>query len=109
MKKVCFFILIIASCTISFAQKDESIYNNQWKEIDSLIVEKGLPKTALEKVNTLYADAKQKNIHDEIIRALLYRMSLEEKTEDNDINKQTALLKEQLQTTNDIVSKSILQ
>jgi hypothetical protein len=41
----------------------------------------------LEKVNVLYTDAKAKRIHDEIIKALLYRLSLEEKVKDDDINK----------------------
>jgi len=60
-------LLIVIICFSLSLSAQQNIYTRQWTEIDSLIVLKGLPKTALEKVNILYADAKQKNIQDEMI------------------------------------------
>lgn len=93
---------------LSTSAQQQGIYARQWEEIDSLIVLKNLPKTALEKVNALYADAKAKGLHDEVIKALLYRLSFEEKIKDKDINKQTEILSIEIENTNDTVSKAIL-
>ena len=64
-------------------------YKKEWAAIDSLILVKGLPKTALKKVNVLYADARAKGLNDHAIKALLYRMKLE--SEVNDSNPDTAI------------------
>src|ERR1044072_8613888 len=101
-------LLITVICFSLPLSAQQNIYKKQWQEIDSLIVLKDLPKTALEKVNILYADAKSKNIHNEIIKALLYQLSLSQKTTDEDINKQLVRVKHELQTTNNPVSRSIL-
>ncbi|SFP59042.1 TonB-dependent outer membrane receptor, SusC/RagA subfamily, signature region [Parafilimonas terrae] len=98
----------IICCSLVTSAQTASSYAKQWEEIDSLIVLKDLPKTALKKVNILYNDAKVKSLHDEIIKALLYRLSLENKTTDDDINNKVVLLKAELHTTNDAVSKAIL-
>src|ERR1043166_5209369 len=89
--------------------QQQSIYQRQWNEIDSLIVLKSLPKTALQKVNTVYADAKSKGIHDEVIKALLYRLSLESQTTNPDINKRVGLIEQELQTIRDPAAQAVLQ
>ena len=107
MRNILLLITVICFSLSLSAQQD--IYTKQWQEIDSLLVLKDLPKTALEKVNILYADAKQKNIQDEIIKALLYKLSIDDKIKDNDINQRLTLLNNELKTANDKVSKSILE
>jgi hypothetical protein len=92
MKKLLLLFLATINYFIISAQTIESIYKNQWHEIDSLIVEKDLPKSALEKVNTIYADAKIKKLDAEVIKALLYKLSLEDKTEEQDVNREYKLL-----------------
>ncbi len=88
--------------------KDNS-YKKEWSGIDSLILEKGLPKSALKKVNALYTDVKNKGLKDQVIKALLYRMSLEEEVNDQDPNVQIALLQREINATEDEVQKSVLQ
>ncbi len=100
---------VIAFSRLTVSAQHESIYAKQWNEIDSLVIQKHLPKSALQKVNILYADAKEKSIHDEMIRALLYRFDLEETITDVDITKQVSVLKKELQSSNEPVSKAILQ
>ena len=69
--------LFILAATILFSlsvpAQQQSQYAKQWEEIDSLIVLKDLPKSALVKVNVIYADAKSKHLQDEVIKTLLYR------------------------------------
>lgn len=107
MRKLIMLTAIIC-CSFVISAQTVSGYAKQWEEIDSLIVLKDLPKTALEKVKTLYDDAKVKGLHDEVIKTLLYRLSLEDKTKDDDINNKVVLLKAELQATNDAVSQAIL-
>ena len=88
--------------------KDNS-YKKQWLTIDSLILEKGLPKTALKKVNLLYTDAKTKGLKDQVIKALLYKMSLQSQVNDEDPNIQITVLQKEITNAQDAVQKSILQ
>ncbi|MGN6213046.1 alpha-2-macroglobulin family protein [Parafilimonas sp.] len=107
MRKLIMLTAIIC-CSFVISAQTVSGYAKQWEGIDSLIVLKDLPKSALEKVNVLYNDAKIKGLHDEVIKALLYRLSLEDKTKDDDINNKVVLLKAELQATRDAVSQAIL-
>ena len=82
--------------------KDNS-YKKQWLAIDSLILEKSLPKTALKKVNLLYTDAKTKGLKDQVIKALLYKMSLQSQVNDEDPNIQITALQKEITNTQEIV------
>ena len=107
MKKELLLVVIIFCSLLSSAQTATN-FNKQWQDIDSLIVVKNLPKTALEKVNVLYDEAKKKGLHDEVLKALLYQFSLRNKANDADINGQLSLLKKDLRTTGDAASKAII-
>lgn len=109
MKKLLLLLFILSCCLYVSAQTNENIYKDQWHEIDSLIVENDLPKTALEKVDALYADAKKKNLSDQIIKSLLYKLSLEDKTQEDDVNRDYKLFSDELAITSNTASKSILQ
>src|SRR4051794_25490533 len=107
MKKLIILIAIVCYW-LNLSAQQQSPYTKQWEEIDSLIVLKDLPKSALEKVNILYADAKAKHLQDEVIKTLLYRLSLEKKVKDDDINTRFSMLTKELQSTDDAISKAIL-
>ncbi len=47
-------------------------YQNNWKEVEALD-HKGLPKSALEIVETIYKKAKKQNDDNQVIKALLYK------------------------------------
>ncbi|MEL6988460.1 MAG: hypothetical protein AAGK97_11605, partial [Bacteroidota bacterium] len=63
------------------AFKDYDEYTKEWKEIDKLESE-GLPKSALEKIETLYERAKKDKNHPQIVKCIIYlnknQMQLEE-------------------------------
>jgi len=50
-------------------------YKNEWHKIDSL-VNRGLPKSALELTETIYENARQSNNHPQFIKATLYKIRL---------------------------------
>ena len=62
---------------MSFAQKKDSAFAKEWQEIDSLILKNNLPKTALEKVDMVYKKAQEQHLPAEVIKALIYRISLQ--------------------------------
>ena len=110
MKKI--FLLSVLATVFYFtssAQMNDNTYKKEWAAIDSLILVKSLPKSALKKVNELYADANSKNLEGQSIKALLYKMSLEAMVNDNDGNAQLLLLEKEINTAKNVAQKSILQ
>ena len=71
----------VAAFLIVCAQQKTIDYSAQWKKIDDFI-NKGLTKSALTEVDKIYYSAK-KNINDpQIIKSLLYKITLNENIED---------------------------
>lgn len=85
-----------------------SKYAKQWQQVDTLILKKSLPKSALTIVNDIYTKAKKAGDEDEMIKALLYKFSLEEKTTENEINDKIRTLDQEINTTQNSIAKSIL-
>src|SRR4051812_213975 len=77
------FILLVTLFPFSqsFAQQ-KSNYLQQWRKVDSLAINKGLTQSALVEVNKIYAAAKKEKNEVQVIKALLYRMDLQEQTEE---------------------------
>src|SRR5690349_18897976 len=63
---------------ITNAQQKMKTYDNEWKQIDSLIQKNGLTESALTEVNKIYTAAKKEGNDAQIIKALLYRMGLQQ-------------------------------
>ncbi len=72
-------LLIIISTMAAGAQQNNN-YEREWKNIDDLIQKKNLPRTALDEVKKIYAAAKQKGQDAQLIKALIYRGSLQQQT-----------------------------
>ncbi len=66
------------------AQQKMTNYDIPWKKVDSLLSKKGLPQSALEEVNKIYALAKKEKQDAQVIKAVLYQASLQQSTEDAD-------------------------
>jgi len=56
-------------------------FDKEWKSVDSLI-NIGLPKSALEIVETIYVKAKDKDNSDQILKSYIYRLKLKNSIED---------------------------
>ncbi len=79
------FTLFSTSC-ISANSMDPSpeykTYEQDWKKVDSL-QNKGLPKSALEVVESIYNKAKKENNHPQFIKATLYKLKLKSDFEED--------------------------
>ncbi|MFI5148468.1 MAG: alpha-2-macroglobulin [Bacteroidia bacterium] len=71
-----------------------SSYLQEWKKIDSLI-NKGLNKSALDLVISLYDKAKKETNAAQSVKALMYRMKLEAEMEEYSVEKAISFLKEE--------------
>lgn len=100
------FIIVIIN-TMS-AQNTDTSYSAQWKEINTLINDKDLPKTALEKTNAIYTDAKKKGLQAQQAKALLYRFYLEADISEKNINDNIKNLDEEIANATSHEIKSIL-
>lgn len=81
-----------------FAQKKpKDMYETQWKEIDELISKKGLYKSALEKVDELYKLAKKEKQTGQQIKALRYRIQLNETLVDENEMPSITLFKKEIE------------
>ncbi|HEX4372739.1 MAG TPA: MG2 domain-containing protein, partial [Puia sp.] len=96
MKRIIAAVVLLNSFAFFLqAQNTRMNYQNEWKKIDSLISKKGLTESAIKKVNNVYAYAKKEKNDAQLIKALLYKMNLQEqKWEDatkiniDDLNKE---------------------
>ncbi|MBC7587582.1 MAG: hypothetical protein H7178_04405, partial [Chitinophagaceae bacterium] len=64
------------------AQTSDTTFNEDWRKIDLLILQQNLPKTALEKVDALYKKATARQLDAQVIKCLIYRISLEDRVFD---------------------------
>lgn len=109
MKHLITTILLVAAFSTFKAQNTDTAFTKQWQVIDSLVTESKLPKSALTKVNAIYTAAKQRNLPAQVIKALLYKLGLQQKTNDDDINASVTAFTKEISETANITAKSILQ
>lgn len=60
---------------------NENDYNEQWKQVEKYVNE-GLPKSAIKIVDEIYQTAKSEGNEPQIIKSLIYRISLQSKFEE---------------------------
>ena len=91
-----FIFLFIFLQTNLFAQAND--YSKQWKQVDEL-TKKGLTKSALDETVKIYETAKKENNDPQIIKALLYRITLGRNLEENANVKSIALVEKEIQSS----------
>ena len=89
------------------AQKTSDNYITQWKKVDTL-VSKGLTKSALTEVDKIYASAKKTNNDPQIIKSLLYKVTLNQNIQENASVKSIDTLEQEISSAKE-PAKSILQ
>ncbi|MDD2792283.1 MAG: alpha-2-macroglobulin family protein [Sediminibacterium sp.] len=102
------FILLLLCGFSTTAQVPGFSYASKWAEIDTLIIARDLPRSALTEVNKLYERAKREKQVDQAIKCLLYSLSIEEKTGATEIGSQVQQLKKELGQTAGTAEASIL-
>jgi uncharacterized protein YfaS (alpha-2-macroglobulin family) len=82
-KLLTFFVVLISSLFILKAYSQTSkTYSAEWKKVEDFL-SKGLSKSALEEVNKIYQLAKKDNNDPQIIKTLLFRVSLQRTFEED--------------------------
>lgn len=82
--KRCFFLTWMACLTLIFCEtlsaqtNPADAYTKKWSTIDSLLNQKGLYRDALREVKALYAKASIANQEAHQVKALIYRLSIED-------------------------------
>ncbi|MEO6315160.1 MAG: alpha-2-macroglobulin family protein [Chitinophagaceae bacterium] len=98
--------LLLFTCYLS-AQQKMTNYTALWKKTDSLITKKGLTQSALEEVKKIYLLAKKEKQDAEMIKALVFQVSLQESTQENADASSIALLENEISSSSE-PSASIL-
>ena len=103
-------LYLVISCCVTLSvvtAQNKPDYISGWKKIDSLINKRGLTGSALAEVNRIYTLAKKEKNDAQIIKALLYKMNLQEIKEEDAIQKNIQELEKEITTATE-PSRSIL-
>jgi hypothetical protein len=74
-------------CCLAFFGQSGFPYEKDWRQIDSLINQKDLPKSAIAEVYKVYNAAKQEKQEAQWVKAIIYKNYLQESDDNGDINK----------------------
>ncbi len=104
-----FFLILFAtfSLMMAYAQKPGDDYNAQWKKVDGF-VSKGLTKSALEEVDKIYTSAKKSNNDPQVIKSLLYKITLNQNIQEDASVKSIDTIETEITAAKE-PAKSILQ
>ena len=89
------------------AQEPISYYSSEWKKVDDL-VSKGLTKSALAEVDKIYKTAKKNKYDPQVIKSLLFKITLQQNIEEDAPAKSIDTLEKEIATAKE-PSKSILE
>lgn len=106
--KQLFTAILLFVATLVNAQKLDTAYKKEWILIDSFIAKNNLTKSALNKVETIYIQAKKKQQNAQAIKALIYKMELSNRIKEDNVQANIALLTKEIETTTNMAAKSIL-
>ncbi len=109
LKQAIALYLLCTACFIAHSQTTPAGYAARWKEIDSLIIQKDLTGTALGDVNKVYTLARQEKNEPQAIRALVYRLSLEQAKSEDGVMPAINELEKELVATSSQPARSILE
>jgi len=102
-------LLLLLLCVTGFlVHAQENAYDRRWHIVDSLIDKKALTVSALTEVNTIYSLARREKNQGQLIKALLYRIRLEQKRSDEGVPAAIKVLEKQVDSSSGAV-KAVLQ
>ena len=108
LKRWGFIITLSLAGKIVKSQDLDTSFSKQWIAIDSLIGISHLPKSALDKVNQVYQLSTDRSNKVQQIKALLYRIAIENKISETNINQNIKTLRLGLNKSKDPSSRALL-
>ena len=107
LSRTLFIFLLIICFSGLYGQNQANNYTSQWKKINDFI-SKGLTKSALTEVDKIYSSAKKSDNDAQIIKSLLFKISLKQNIEEDASVKSIDSLEREISTSKE-PAKSILQ
>jgi hypothetical protein len=105
-RRILFANLLLFAFTTMQAQSKFN-YTAAWKKVEELINKKGLTESALQQIQTIYTAAQKEKNEAQLIKALIYRINLQQQKEEEADVKGIQQLEKEIGTANEPV-KSIL-
>ena len=106
-KLLCLIVLMCISYS-GIAQEKPTDFSKLWAATDSLILQQNLTKTAIAQTDRIYLLAKKEKQTDQQIKALLYKISLNEQVAENSSNECIRLMEQEINICMDPVMKALL-
>jgi len=97
-------VILISIISINFKVID---YDSKWKQTDKFIAD-GLPKSALKVVDEIYKSAKDESNSPQIIKSLIYRISLKSKFQEDRVLKSISFFEKEIQNSSEIEKQILL-
>ncbi len=95
-KKILWLVSICLLTITLSAQEKMNNYEKNWEKIDSQINKSGLLKTALKEIDDIYQKAKKEGNHSQMIKALIYRININETISEETINDRIRLIEQEI-------------
>jgi uncharacterized protein YfaS (alpha-2-macroglobulin family) len=107
--KVFFLVTIVAivSCSFNITYDNMNEYKPDWKQVEKF-VEQGLPKSALKIVDSIYFEAKKDNNTPQVLKSLIYRVSLQSQFEEDHMVNAIKVFENELESAK-VPEKQLLQ
>ena len=102
IKSILVFLFVSFASFFTTAQQPGKTYDREWNTIDSLLRKEGLAKSALNRVNLIYNAAKKENNDVQVIKALVYRLQINEEISEEGMYENIQLLEKEIVDANGI-------
>lgn len=89
--------LLIVGITGFLTPADYKDYKEQWKEVEQF-TKKGLPRSAIKIVDEIYKEAKREGNEPQLIKSLIYRISLQSQFEEEHLENAIYTFEKELET-----------
>jgi uncharacterized protein YfaS (alpha-2-macroglobulin family) len=83
LKRISLVNLFIILFSMSLFAQNKFNYTAAWKKVDELINKKGLTESALKEVKNIYDAAKKEKNNGQLLKAVLFRLSLQQEREED--------------------------
>jgi hypothetical protein len=83
LKRISLVNLFILLFSMSLFAQNKFNYTSAWKKVDDLIEKKGLTESALKEVKLIYDAAKKEKNNGQLLKAVLFRLSLQQQKEED--------------------------
>lgn len=104
LPKIILTLIILFLIPSLFINSKIEDYAKTWSQVDKMVND-GLPKSAIKLVDEIYQTAKEEGNSPQLIKSLIYRVSLQSRFQEDHISKSISYFEEELKTANEPVKQ----